>query len=207
MMTVQETWSSVLSEFAFWLWAKMDPANRERLTSQAVRGIWIVGCGCYLGKRHQRIRTCLTGEVESPSSPMRRQAPDVKYPKKVERRRTEFRMWDIWRRWNVGGQNFGCEISGGDGTLAGQDSECEISGGGGMSADRIPDVRYPEEMERWPDRIPDVRYPDEVECRRIEFRMWDIQMRWNVGRTEFFPFQEFQKLLPNGDRVPQKKGN
>ena len=30
-------------------------------------------------------------------------------------------------------------------------------------------------------------------------------MRWNVGCTEFFPFQEFQKLLPNRDRVPQKK--
>ena len=74
-----ETWSSVLSEFAFWLWAEMDPANRECLTSQAVRGIW-VGCGCSLGKRYQRSRTCLTGEVESPSSPIRRQAPDVKYP-------------------------------------------------------------------------------------------------------------------------------
>ena len=34
-----ETWSSVLSEFAFLLWAEMDPANRECLTSQAVRGI------------------------------------------------------------------------------------------------------------------------------------------------------------------------
>ena len=34
-----ETWSSILSEFAFLLWAKMDPANRECLTSQAVRGI------------------------------------------------------------------------------------------------------------------------------------------------------------------------
>ena len=56
------------------------------LTSQAVRGIWIVGCGCSSGKSYQRIWTCLTGEVESPSSPIRRQAPDVKYPKKVERR-------------------------------------------------------------------------------------------------------------------------
>ena len=34
-----ETWSSVLLEFAFLLWAEMDPANRECLTSQAVRGI------------------------------------------------------------------------------------------------------------------------------------------------------------------------
>ena len=38
------------------------------------------------GKRHQRIRTCLSGEIESSSSPIRRQAPDVKYPEKVERR-------------------------------------------------------------------------------------------------------------------------
>ena len=28
-----ETWSSVLSEFAFLLWAEMDPANRKCLTS------------------------------------------------------------------------------------------------------------------------------------------------------------------------------
>ena len=38
-----------------------------------------------LGKRYQRIRICLTGEVETPSFPIRRQAPDVKYPEKVER--------------------------------------------------------------------------------------------------------------------------
>ena len=38
-------------------------------------------------KRYQRIRICLTGEVETPSSPIRRQAPDVKYPEKVERRK------------------------------------------------------------------------------------------------------------------------
>ena len=34
-----KTWSSVLSEFAFLLWEKMDPANRECLTSEAIRGI------------------------------------------------------------------------------------------------------------------------------------------------------------------------
>ena len=39
------------------------------------------------GKCYQRIRICLTGEVEMPSSPIRRQAPDVKYPEKVERRK------------------------------------------------------------------------------------------------------------------------
>ena len=32
------------------------------------------------GKRYQRIRIRLTGEVETPSSPIRRQAPDAKYP-------------------------------------------------------------------------------------------------------------------------------
>ena len=39
------------------------------------------------GKRYQRIWTCLTGEVETPSSPIRRHAPDVKYLEKVERRK------------------------------------------------------------------------------------------------------------------------
>ena len=38
------------------------------------------------GKRHQSIRTCLSGEVESSSPPIRRHAPDVKYLEKVERR-------------------------------------------------------------------------------------------------------------------------
>ena len=36
------------------------------------------------GKHYQRIRTCLTGEVETSSSPIQRQASDVKYPEKVE---------------------------------------------------------------------------------------------------------------------------
>ena len=79
-----ETWSSVLSEFAFWLWVEMDPANHKCLMSQAVRGIWIVGRGCSLGKRYQRIQICLTREVEMPCSPIRRQVLDVKYPEKVE---------------------------------------------------------------------------------------------------------------------------
>ena len=34
-----ETWLSILSEFAFLLWVEVDPANRECLTSQAIRGI------------------------------------------------------------------------------------------------------------------------------------------------------------------------
>ena len=34
-----ETWLSILSEFAFLLWVEVDPANRECLTSQIVRGI------------------------------------------------------------------------------------------------------------------------------------------------------------------------
>ena len=30
---------------------------------------------------------CLSGEVETPSFPIRRQAPDVKYPEKMKRRK------------------------------------------------------------------------------------------------------------------------
>ncbi|RVW82087.1 hypothetical protein CK203_052461 [Vitis vinifera] len=36
-----------------------------------------------LGERYQRIQICLTGEVETPSSPIRRQAPDAKYPDRM----------------------------------------------------------------------------------------------------------------------------
>ena len=39
------------------------------------------------GKHYQRIWICLTGEVETPSFPIRRQAPDAKYPEKVEHRK------------------------------------------------------------------------------------------------------------------------
>ena len=157
-ITQRRKWSIMRSKR---LRAEMDPANRECLTSQAVRGIWIVGCGCFPGKRYQRIRTCLTGEVETSSSPIRHQAPDVND-------RTEFRMWDIRRRWNVGGQNSRCEISKKmerrrtefrmwdirrRWNVGGQNSRCEISGESGTSADIIPDVRYPEKVKRWPDRI------------------------------------------------------
>ena len=38
------------------------------------------------GKRYPGIRICLTGEVETSSSPIRCQVPDVKYPEKVESR-------------------------------------------------------------------------------------------------------------------------
>ena len=36
------------------------------------------------GKSYRQIRICLTREVKTPSFPIRRQAPDVKYPEKVE---------------------------------------------------------------------------------------------------------------------------
>ena len=94
-MTVQETWSSVLSELSFLLWAEMDPANRECLTSQAFR----MSCS---GKHYRRIRTCLSEEVESSFSPIRRQALDTKYSEKVERRpdrMTAVRYPDKVERW------------------------------------------------------------------------------------------------------------
>ena len=47
--------------------------------------------------------------------------------------------------------------------VAGQNFGCEISGGDGMLADRIPNVRYPEKVEWRRDRIPDVRYLEKVE--------------------------------------------
>ena len=53
---------------------KMSVANIGKLQENtAVVHVWP-------GKRYQRIRTCLTGEVETSSSPIRHQVPDVKYP-------------------------------------------------------------------------------------------------------------------------------
>ena len=59
-------------------------SDRTEFRMRDVWRRWNVGRGCSPGKRYQRIRICLTGEVETPSSPIRRQAPDVKYPEKVE---------------------------------------------------------------------------------------------------------------------------
>nr|CAN84069.1 hypothetical protein VITISV_017251 [Vitis vinifera] len=55
------------------------------------------------GKRYQRIRICLTGEVETPSSPIRRQAPDVKYPDGMS---AEKNSGCETSGWNVGRAEF-----------------------------------------------------------------------------------------------------
>nr|CAN80702.1 hypothetical protein VITISV_011629 [Vitis vinifera] len=49
------------------------------------------------GKHYQKIRIRLTGEIETPSSPIRRQALDVKYPD------------------GMSAQNFRCDTSGWNG--------------------------------------------------------------------------------------------
>ena len=56
-----------------------------------------------LGKHYQRIRICLTGEVETSSSPIRRQAPDAKYPDGIS---TEKNSGCETSGWNVGGAEF-----------------------------------------------------------------------------------------------------
>nr|CAN75329.1 hypothetical protein VITISV_030845 [Vitis vinifera] len=65
------------------------------------------------GKRYQRIRICLTGEVETPSSPIRRQEPDVKYPdgmaaekKYSDGMSAEQNSGCETSGWNVGGVEF-----------------------------------------------------------------------------------------------------
>ena len=58
-------------------WLRNSPGKRCRHCAK-----WLLNSP---GKRYQRIRICLAREVEMPSFPIRRQAPDVKYPEKVER--------------------------------------------------------------------------------------------------------------------------
>ena len=57
----------------------------------------------WLGRRYQRIRICLTGEVETPSSPIRRQVPDAKYPDGMS---VEKNSGCETSGWNVGGAEF-----------------------------------------------------------------------------------------------------
>ena len=88
------------------------------------------------------------------------------------------RMWDIRRRWDVGGQDSGCEASGEGGTStgqdsgcetsgeggtsAGQDSGCEASGEGGTSAGQDSGCEASGEGGTSADRIPDVKHPENV---------------------------------------------
>ena len=61
------------------------------------------------GKRYQRIRTCLSGEVESSSFLTQRQAPAAKYLEKVERRPD--RISNVRYQGGMPAEkNFGCEI-------------------------------------------------------------------------------------------------
>ena len=48
------------------------------------------------------------GEVEASSSPIRRQAPGVRYPEKLERRPDRIPDVRYPGGWNVGGQDSGC---------------------------------------------------------------------------------------------------
>ena len=135
-MTVQETWSLVLSEFAFLFWAEMDSADRECLTSQAVRRIWIVGCGCSPGKRYQRIQTCLTRELNRPPLHPALGAGCEISKEGWTSARQDSGCEISGEGWTSAGQDSGCEISGEGGTSAGQNSRCEISGEGGTSAEQ-----------------------------------------------------------------------
>ena len=102
----------------------MDPANREYLTSQTIRG----SCP---GKRYQRIRTCLSEEAESSATDILQVSvtggSGHVCPGKLNRRPLPSgdrrRMWYIRRWWNAG-------------------------------PDRITTVRYPEMVESRPDKIP-----------------------------------------------------
>ncbi|RVW72359.1 hypothetical protein CK203_056244 [Vitis vinifera] len=69
------------------------------------------------GERYQRIRICISGEVETHSSPIRRQAPDAKYPENVERHPA--RIMDVRHPGGMAAeQNFECETSGWNGSGA-----------------------------------------------------------------------------------------
>ena len=86
-------------------------------------------------RRYQRIQTCLPGEVESSSSPIRRQgAPDVRYPGGTSANKRQMR--DI--RVECQRTSARCEISGWN--VGGQAPDERYPGG--TSTDRIPDMRY-----------------------------------------------------------------
>ena len=90
------------------------------------------------GKRYQRIRTCLTREVEMSSSPIRRQASDVKYSEKVERRPE--RIPDV--RYPEKVERRPDRIP-----------DVRYPDKVERRSDRIPDARYLEKVERQPDKI------------------------------------------------------
>ena len=66
------------------------------------------------GKRYQRIRICLTGEVETPSSPIRRQASDAKY------------LDGMSAEKNSGCETFGCTVGGAEFRMSDIRVECAM---------------------------------------------------------------------------------
>ena len=103
------------------------------------------------GKRYQRIRICLTEEVETPSFPIRRQAPDVKYPENVERHPA--RIPDVGYPENV--ERHPARILD-VGYLENVERHPAI----------ISDVGYPENVERHSAIISDVGYSEKMERRK-----------------------------------------
>ena len=88
--------SAVLSEFAFWLWAEMDPANRDYLMSQAFR----VECES-LATDAIRISIIEASEHVCPGKLNRPPLPSG------GRRR----MWNIREGGTSAGYNSGCDTS------------------------------------------------------------------------------------------------
>ena len=112
-------------------------------------------------RRYRRIRTCLPGEVESSSSPILRQAPDVRhlekvgcrpdrivamrYPEKVGCRQDRIATVRYLEK-------VGCRSD----RIAAVRYPEKV----GCRPDRIAAVKHPDKVERWPGKIPDVRHPD-----------------------------------------------
>ena len=97
-----------------------------------------------LDRCYRRILTCLPEEVESSSSPIRRQAPDVRHLEKVGCRSDKIAAVRHPKKVR-------CRPD----KIAAVRHPEKV----GCRPDIIAAVRYSDKVERWPDRIPDVRHP------------------------------------------------
>ena len=158
----QATWEDLGMSCQMYLALKMSDSSGDLVVS-IVAAFFIVGGNgsgesrasdepSCPGKRHQRIRTCLSGEVESFSSLTRWQAPAAKYPKNVERRPD--RIPDVRYPGGMSTEkNSGCEMSGwNERCHVSQEAVCVSKGEGATRQflGRIPQEMYGCLLEQLP---------------------------------------------------------
>ena len=131
-----------------------------------------------LDKRYQRIRICLIGEVETLLSHPASSAGCEISGWNVGGE--EFRMWDIWRRWNVTRRSSACAWcrDPSKATPSGFPKRARGACDSFPIRRQAPDVKHPKKVARHPDRIPDVAMAKEFKASILHVSELSIALPW-----------------------------